>query len=144
MKIKFLFLVVCLFIVYGLSGCTFSEVIKDILSVNDANVAKKTGPKVEIDDPVTLEDSARSEAEDKPEPEEVEEPTPEETKEPENIVYCLSPVNVREGGGNSYSVIGALTAGEAVEKLGQEGSWVKISYKGSVGWVYEKYLSTSD
>lgn len=145
MKIKFLFLAVCLLLVYGLSGCTFSEVIKDILSVNDADLTRKEGPKVEIDDPVMLEDAPQEETQEDTElPEEAVKPTPEEEKEPVNLVYCLSPVNVREGGGNSYPVIGALTAGEAVEKLGQEGSWVKISYKGSVGWVYEKYLSASD
>lgn len=145
MKTKVLFLAVCLFVVCGLAGCTFSEVMKDILSVNDANIAKKTGPKVEIDDPVMVEDAAQEEAPDSSQQSaDTDEPTPEVSKEPENLVYCLSPVNVREGGGNSYPVIGALTAGEAVEKLGQEGSWIKIAYKGSEGWVYEKYLSAGN
>lgn len=142
MKIKFLFLTICLLILFGMSGCTFSEVIEDIISVNNANLTKKAGPRVEISDPVTSEDDPVND--EVQQQEEVAAPTPEEPAEPANLVYCLSPVNVREGGGSSYPVIGALTAGEAVEKLGQEGSWIKISYKGSIGWVYEKYLSGSD
>ena len=45
------------------------------------------------------------------------------------MVYCTSPVNVRDAASTGSNVIGMLSTGDAVERLGQEGGWVKILYE---------------
>lgn len=131
-------LAVCMLIICMLSfsGCEAMEVLEDILSVNEAEIRGDGGPKVTITKP--------SEAPQTPTPEEpTPEPaasTPEPAKEPQNVVRCISPVNVRAGSNKDAQIIGALQSGQEVEKLGQEGGWVKISYEGQEGWVYEKYV----
>ena len=116
------------------SGCTAWDVIKDILSVNSADTGNDRGPKVSISEP-TVEPKAS----DTPQPTNTPEPTP--TEEEKEWVYCVSPVNVRAGAGNGEQILGALTAGQKVEKLGQERSWIKIVFEGREGWVYEKYMT---
>ncbi|NCB93517.1 MAG: SH3 domain-containing protein [Clostridia bacterium] len=116
-----------------LSGCSALEVIGDILSVNSADTSDD-GPKVTINKP-----TATPTPTDTPVPTPTATPTP--TKEAKNMVYCISPVNVRAGGTNQAAIIGELAAGDAVEKLGEENSWIKIKYEGKEGWVYNKYMS---
>ncbi len=51
-------------------------------------------------------------------------------------------VNVRSGPNSSqYPSIGFLVKGELVKFLGKSGTWSKISYKNSVGYVFSKYLT---
>ncbi|MBS6196360.1 MAG: SH3 domain-containing protein [Clostridiales bacterium] len=135
MKRKMIAAGLLVFCMLVFSGCGVLEVIQDILSVNDAEIHTDDGPKVTISKPTA-----------QPSPTEemvpTAEPTPTPTEEPENIIYCISPVNVRAGSSNQSQVIGALASGDAVEMLGQEGGWIKIRYEGQEAWVYEKYMTS--
>ena len=57
-----------------------------------------------------------------------------------NLIYCIAPVNVREGHSGTR-VIGSLRVGDAVVKLGQEGGWIEIMFEGTQGFVYQDYMS---
>lgn len=70
-------------------------------------------------------------------------PTPTPTEEPKEMVYCISPVNVRDAASTGSRVIGTLNTGDAVERLGQEGGWVKILYEGQEAYVYQDYVSST-
>ena len=50
-------------------------------------------------------------------------------------------LNVRSGGGVSYSVIGALKKGDQVSVSETKNGWAKIAFGTEYGWVYEKYLN---
>lgn len=64
-----------------------------------------------------------------------------EEQQQQNLVYCISPVNVREAGDSNARVLGALRTGDAVTKLSQEGGWVEIIFEGQIGFVYMDYIS---
>lgn len=77
-------------------------------------------------------------------------PTPTPTPTPSGIekkeksghmITCTSPVNVRDAASSQSRVIGELAKGDQVEKLGEDGGWVKIRYQGQEAWVYEEYMS---
>lgn len=119
------------------TGCTAWDVIKDVLSVNSADTSGDDGPKVTISKP-TMEPKPSA----TPTPTHTPEPTP--TEDPKEWVYCISPVNVREGAGNKERILGELTTGQKVEKLGEERSWIKIKFEGQEGWVYEKYITDEE
>lgn len=70
-------------------------------------------------------------------------PTPTPTQEAKEMVYCTSPVNVRDAASTGSNVIGMLSTGDAVERLGQEGGWVKILYEGQEAYVYQDYVSST-
>lgn len=70
-------------------------------------------------------------------------PTPTPTEEAKEMVYCTSAVNVRDAASKSSQVIGMLNPGDAVERLGQEGGWVKILYEGQEAYVYQDYVSNA-
>ena len=58
-----------------------------------------------------------------------------------HMITCTSPVNVRDAASSQSRVIGELAKGDQVEKLGEDGGWVKIRYQGQEAWVYEDYMS---
>jgi len=62
-------------------------------------------------------------------------------EETSDLVYCISPVNVREAGDTAANVIGELGTGDAVPKISQEGGWVEIIFEGQYGYVYMDYVS---
>lgn len=76
-------------------------------------------------------------------------PTPTHTQEKDTLkteekghkITCVSPVNVRDAASSQSRVIGELAKGDQVEKLGEDGGWIKIRYKGEEAWVYEDYMS---
>lgn len=71
-------------------------------------------------------------------------PTPSGTEKKEesgHMITCTSPVNVRDAARSQSRVIGELAKGDQVEKLGEDGGWVKIRYQGQEAWVYEEYMS---
>lgn len=71
-------------------------------------------------------------------------PTPSGTEKKEergHMITCTSPVNVRDAASSQSRVIGELAKGDQVEKLGEDGGWVKIRYQGQEAWVYEDYMS---
>ncbi len=83
-----------------------------------------------------------------PEPSHITTPTPtptpsgkEKKEESGHMITCTSPVNVRDAASSQSRVIGELAKGDQVEKLGEDGGWVKIRYQGQEAWVYEEYMS---
>jgi hypothetical protein len=57
------------------------------------------------------------------------------------MVIALEQVNVRDGPGILYNLVGVLVAGQRVPALGRSpgGDWIQISYPGApggTGWVY--------
>ncbi|MCC2237509.1 SH3 domain-containing protein [Fusicatenibacter sp. CLA-AA-H213] len=71
-------------------------------------------------------------------------PTPsgiEKKEKSGHMITCTSPVNVRDAASSQSRVIGELAKGDQVEKLGENGGWVKIRYQGQEAWVYEEYMS---
>lgn len=71
-------------------------------------------------------------------------PTPsgiEKKEKSGHMITCTSPVNVRDAASSQSRVIGELAKGDQVEKLGEDGDWVKIRYRGQEAWVYEDYMS---
>ncbi|MGN9011204.1 SH3 domain-containing protein [Oliverpabstia intestinalis] len=71
-------------------------------------------------------------------------PTPsgiEKKEKSGHMITCTSPVNVRDAASSQSRVIGELAKGDQVEKLGEDGGWVKIRYQSQEAWVYEDYMS---
>lgn len=71
-------------------------------------------------------------------------PTPsgiEKKEKSGHMITCTSPVNVHDAASSQSRVIGELAKGDQVEKLGEDGGWVKIRYQGQEAWVYEEYMS---
>ena len=71
-------------------------------------------------------------------------PTPsgiEKKEKSGHMITCTSPVNVRDAASSQSRVIGELAKGDQVEKLGEDGGWVKIRYQGQEAWVYEDDMS---
>ncbi len=71
-------------------------------------------------------------------------PTPsgiEKKEKSGHMITCTSPVNVRDAASSQSRVIGELAKGDQVEKLGEDGGWVKIRYQDQEAWVYEEYMS---
>ncbi|WP_283692473.1 SH3 domain-containing protein, partial [Clostridium perfringens] len=56
------------------------------------------------------------------------------------IVNVSSSLNVREGASTSSKVIGSLSGNTKVTIIGEEGSFYKIEYKGSHGYVAKEYV----
>ncbi len=56
------------------------------------------------------------------------------------IVNVSSSLNVREGASTSSKVIGSLSGNTKVTIVGEEGSFYKIEYKGSHGYVAKEYV----
>ncbi|MCD8077930.1 MAG: SH3 domain-containing protein [Lachnospiraceae bacterium] len=69
------------------------------------------------------------------------ETTEEAAENRENLVYAISGVNVRDAASSNSNIMGTLSEGDAVVKLGEEGSWTKIEYNGAECYVYSEYLT---
>ncbi len=79
-----------------------------------------------------------------PKPSHTPTPTPsvaEKKEESGHMITCTSPVNVRDAASSQSHVIGELAKGDQVEKIGEDGGWIKIRYQGQEAWVYEDYMS---
>lgn len=55
-------------------------------------------------------------------------------------VYATTNVNVRSEPRVGSNIIGSLSKGEVVTKLGTSGNWTKIDYKGRTGYVNTPYV----
>ena len=58
-----------------------------------------------------------------------------------DLVYCISPVNIREEPNNTSRVIGSLRTGDAMTMIRQDAGWVEITFEGMHGYVYMDYIS---
>lgn len=54
-----------------------------------------------------------------------------------------SDVRVRSGASTASSVLGAVNSGKTMDITGVNGSWYKVSYNGSEGYVYSQYMTLS-
>lgn len=52
-------------------------------------------------------------------------------------------LNVRSGAGTSYSTIGSLSKGQMVESVGTTGSWYKIKYQNTFGYISAQYAKVA-
>lgn len=50
-------------------------------------------------------------------------------------------VNVREGAGIDYKVIGSVSYGQSVDVTGSENGWFSIAYNGTTGYVCGEYIT---
>lgn len=54
-----------------------------------------------------------------------------------------SDVRVRSGASTSSSILGTEDSGETMDVTGVSGEWYKVSYNGSDGYVYSRYMTLS-
>lgn len=96
-------------------------------------------------------DSQTAQATDSPtqEPEETQQPEP--TQAPADndtssasVVAALENVTVRNNPNQTADAIGTLEKGQTATRLGAEGEWTKIEYKGSEGYVKTEYLQAAE
>lgn len=52
-----------------------------------------------------------------------------------------SSLNVRAGASTSFAILGTLSRGDEVEVLEFDGSWGRIDYKGTEGWISTSYIT---
>ena len=48
--------------------------------------------------------------------------------------------NVRAAASSDADIIGGLSAGEEVQKLGSEGDWIQVEYEGQTAYIYSGLL----
>ncbi|APF41271.1 SH3 domain-containing protein [Neomicrococcus aestuarii] len=46
----------------------------------------------------------------------------------------------RTGPGNTYAKVGTIAGGASVLVDGEQGGWLRVTYQGKVGWVYQTFL----
>lgn len=56
------------------------------------------------------------------------------------MTVTASYVNMRAGGGLSYSVLRVLPRGTRVEVLKRGNYWTRVNYRGTIGWIKNSYL----
>lgn len=59
-------------------------------------------------------------------------------------MVATSNVNVRSGPSTSYSIMGWLAKGQAIERTGITGSWTQVKYNGKIAYVHSGYLKVQD
>lgn len=64
------------------------------------------------------------------------------TEMSDTAATVTSAVNMRTGPSTSYASLQVLSAGTSVTITGYSGSWYRISYNGSTGYVYSSYVTT--
>ena len=52
-----------------------------------------------------------------------------------------SDVFIRSGPSKNSGKVGTVQGGARVNVLGEDGGWMKVSFAGGSGWVYQRYLS---
>lgn len=60
-----------------------------------------------------------------------------------HIIVTGEDVNVRNGPGTSYNVIGKVNKQESYAVLDENEDWIQIDMNGVSGWIYVQYVSTS-
>lgn len=71
-------------------------------------------------------------------------PTPTPPANPE--VVANDQINVRQGPGTTYNIVGAAAQGERFKVTGknQDGSWWQIDYKGQPGWLFGQLVTAQN
>ncbi|EJT5928038.1 SH3 domain-containing protein [Clostridium perfringens] len=96
----------------GSHGYVVKEYVKDVTESNNSNQGTQTPEK----------------------------PSNPESTEKTGIVNVSSSLNVRSSASTSSKVIGSLSGNTKVTIVGEEGSFYKIEYKGSHGYVAKEYV----
>ncbi|MGU9064450.1 SH3 domain-containing protein [Clostridium perfringens] len=96
----------------GSHGYVAKEYVKDVTESNNSNQGTQTPEK----------------------------PSNPESTEKTGIVNVSSSLNVRSSASTSSKVIGSLSGNTKVTIVGEEGSFYKIEYKGSHGYVAKEYI----
>ncbi|MGU8957520.1 SH3 domain-containing protein [Clostridium perfringens] len=96
----------------GSHGYVAKEYVKDVTESNNSNQGTQTPEK----------------------------PSNPESTEKTGIVNVSSSLNVRSSASTSSKVIGSLSGNTKVTIVGEEGSFYKIEYKGSYGYVAKEYV----
>ena len=63
---------------------------------------------------------------------------------PGKFFVTADSLNVRQGPGTSFSVLGTLSRNDEVEVIKFNENWGKIDFKGKEGWISASYLRTAD
>lgn len=71
-------------------------------------------------------------------------PVSEESAAGGDLYVVKSDVFVRSGPSKQYGQVGTVTGGTQVTVSGAEGGWLKVSFNGTTGWVYQRYLARTD
>jgi uncharacterized protein YraI len=58
--------------------------------------------------------------------------------------FTASDLNMREGPGTNYAVVGVIPQGAPVDVLGCMANWCEVSYGGMEGYASRGYLDTDD
>lgn len=58
-----------------------------------------------------------------------------------NLYVVRNDVFVRSGPSKRYGNIGTVTSGTQINVTGEDGGWLKVSFKGKSGWVYKSFLA---
>lgn len=61
----------------------------------------------------------------------------------DTVKVTASTLNVRNGPGTGYSVIGQVSSGQIYVQVGSSGSWRKIWFSNTTGWVHGAYITGS-
>ncbi len=65
--------------------------------------------------------------------------------EKSGIMYATADVNIREGHGTEYPVLGVLRKGQSIEITGvADNGWTRVRYQGGKGFISSNYLSRSE
>ena len=70
-------------------------------------------------------------------------PTVAPVSEIRHINTVAQRINVRQGPGVSYAIIGSLEHGATVNIIGQSGGWYLIRFGGDVGWIFAPLTSST-
>ncbi|MCD8125348.1 MAG: SH3 domain-containing protein [Lachnospiraceae bacterium] len=133
-NIEFL-LILCL--VFGLTACNAVTPGPSTTRSSAAAITATTAEEAQDE-----EDDAQSSGEGITEEESSAEESETETEAAEeDLVYATSGVNVRDAASSNSNIVGTLSEGEAVVKIGEEGSWTKVEYNGAECYVYSEYLT---
>ena len=63
-----------------------------------------------------------------------------ETEEPEMGQVTADKVNLREAPNTDSEILGEVPGGTAVEVLGKDGTWYRVLYNETVGYIRQDYL----
>lgn len=69
------------------------------------------------------------------------EDTAEEPAAAGSLYVVRSDVFVRSGPSKRYGQVGTVTGGTKVNVVGEDGGWLKVSFAGGSGWVYQRFLA---
>jgi hypothetical protein len=69
---------------------------------------------------------------------------PTATPAPAQVVVGAGGVNVRNGPGTNFSLVGSADPGSAAPLIGRYGDWWQIQYNGSPGWVYGELVTAEN